>query len=132
MSRPPATALVWFGVLGGPVAWVVQFLSNLWLGYAQCGVPGRWHLPVDALQIVLSVVAIAVGLAATWVSLTLYRRTARIEGLSEQVIRGFGGEPPQGRVQFLAIVGLTVNVLTLAIIVMTGIGAPLLVLCQQS
>lgn len=131
MNDAPSTALVWFGVLGGPLAWAVQFVANLWFSYAQCNNPGRWHLPVHAWQIGLSVGALAVGAASTSVALSLYRRT-RVGDLSEKVIRGFGGEPPPGRIHFLAIVGLTVNFLALAIVVMTGIGAPLLTLCQQS
>jgi hypothetical protein len=46
--------------------------------------------------------------------------------------RGDGSPPPVGRVQFLSMVGLTVNVLALAIIVLDGVGAPLLTVCQQS
>jgi hypothetical protein len=132
VSSRPSTALVWFGVLGGPFAWATQFIANLWFSYAQCDTPGRWRLPVHGWQIGLSIVAVAVGLGSAAVSLRLYRRTAAIDGLSKQVIRGFGGVPPPGRIHFLAIVGLTVNFLSLLIIVMTGIGAPLLDLCQQS
>ena len=45
---------------------------------------------------------------------------------------GDGSPPPVGRVQFLSMVGLTVNFLALAIIVLDGVGAPLLNACQQS
>ncbi len=134
MSDPPSDALVWFGVLGGAVAWVIQFVANLAFSFAQCNAPpGRWDLPVQSWQIGLSVAAVVVGLAAEGVSLRLYMRTAHLDPHIPEVERhGEGGPPPMGRINFLATVGLTVNFLALAIIVMTGIGAPLLPVCQQS
>jgi hypothetical protein len=118
--------------MGGPFAWAIQFVVNLWFTYAQCDRGGRWQLPVHAWEIGLSVGALAIGLAAMWICVWIYRRTSSIEGMTETVRRGFGGEPPVARIHFLSVVGLTVNFLSLAIIVMTGIGAPLLVFCQQS
>ena len=132
MSWPPSNITVWFGVLGGPLAFTVQFLTNIWFTFAQCGRWGRWQLPLHGWQIGLSLAALGVGLAATWVCVQIYRRTSSIDRMAETVRRGFGGEPPAARIHFLSVVGLTVNFLTLVIIVMTGIGAPLLVFCQQS
>ena len=74
----------------------------------------------------------SVGLAARGVSLRIFLRTYRIDDVGAQERRGEGVTPPLGRVHFLAMIGLTVNLLALAIIVMTGIGAPLLPVCQQS
>lgn len=132
MTRLPSTAKIWFGVMGGPVAWTVQFLINLWFTYAQCSPTGRWQLPIKWWQIGLSIGALAIGLAATAVCVWLYRNTSEIEGMTATVRRGFGGAPPEARIHFLAVVGLTVNFLTIAIIVMTGVGAPLLTVCRQS
>lgn len=132
MKWPPSNRLVWFGVMGGPIAWAVQFVVNLWFTYAECDRPGLRQVPVHAWEIGLSVGALAIGLAATWVCVKMYRHTSSIEGLTETVRRGFGGRPPDARIHFLAVTGLTINFLTLTIIVMTGIGAPLLVFCQQS
>lgn len=133
MKHPPSSALIWFGVLGGPVAWAVQFVANLALTFAQCNAPsGRWQLPVHTLEIALSVAAITVGLLAMGVSLSLYRRTFRLDHIAAAERRGEGSAPPTGRINFLATVGLTVNFLALSIIVMTGIGAPLLPVCRQS
>lgn len=133
MSLTPSNRVVWFAVLGGPLAWAVQFVANLALGFAQCNPPvPRWTLHIHAWAIGLSVIAIVIGLAATAVSLSLYLRTARLDDIHEQVLTGQGGRPPQARVHFLAIVGLVVNFLALAIVVMTGVGAPLLTVCRQS
>ncbi len=122
MTYRPSNALVWFGVLGGSVAWAVQFVANLAFSFAQCNQPtNRWQLPVHAWQIGLGLGAIAIGLAAEAVSLRIYLRTKDADNA-----------PPLGRIQFLSVVGLTVNFLSLAIIVMTTIGAPLLEVCRQS
>ena len=133
MSRPPSNRLVWFAVLGGAIAWAVQFVTNLEFSWARCNAPsGRWRLPVHGWEIALSAVAVLVALAAAGVSLRLYLRTSRLDHVAEAERRGRGTAPPTGRINFLATVGLTVNFLALAIIVMTGIGAPLLPVCQQS
>jgi hypothetical protein len=130
---PPSNGLVWFGVLGGAAAWVVQFVVNLFFTFAQCNAPpGRWQLPVHSWQIASSAAAIAVGLTAQGVCLWLYRRTFRLDHVAEAERRGEGTAPPTGRINFLATVGLTVNFLALAITVMTAIGAPMLPVCQQS
>jgi hypothetical protein len=133
VRRPPPTWLVWFAVLGGAGAWAVQFVVNLEFSWAQCNAPaGRWQVPVHGWEIALSAVAALVALMAAGVSLRLYLRTYRLDHVSVAERRGEGTAPPTGRINFLATVGLTVNFLALAIIVMTGIGAPLLPVCQQS
>ncbi len=133
MKSRPSDALVWFAVLGGAGAWAVQFLANLGFTFAQCDQPAaRWALPVHTWEIGLSILAVIVALAAEVASLSLYRRTASPEHAAEHERRGDGTHPPLGRIQFLSMVGLTVNFLALAIIVMTGVGAPLLPVCQQS
>ncbi len=133
MRYPPPTAIVWFGVLGGAVAWAIQFVANLAFTFAQCNSPpGRWQLPVHGWEIGLSAVAVGIGLAAMAVSAWLFRRTFHLDHIAEAERRGEGSAPPSGRINFLATVGLTVNFLALAIIVMTGIGAPLLEACRQS
>jgi hypothetical protein len=64
--------------------------------------------------------------------LWLFRNTYRVGDVFGEERRGDGAAPPIGRIHFLTLVGLIVNLLALAIIVMDGIGAPLLPLCQQS
>jgi hypothetical protein len=89
-------------------------------------------LPLHTWEIVISVVGIAVGLAAFAVSLRIFLATYRIEDVALHEFRGDGTAPPLGRINFLATVGLLVNFLTVTIIVMTAIAAPLLSICQQS
>jgi len=132
MSELPSDRLIWFGVLGGPLAWASQFVANLGVTLFRCDEPGRWELPLHLLQVLIGAAGAAVALASSFVAVQLYRATARDRELSLRVRRGFGGEPPVGRIHFLAIVGLVVNFLALAIIVMTLVGGPALVVCQQS
>lgn len=133
MKSPPSNALLWFGVLGGAAAWTIQFLANLFFTFAQCDPPmARWALPVHAWEIGLSIAAVLVGLASLGVSMWIFLRTYQIEDVGAQERRGEGVTPPLGRVNFLSMIGMTVNALTLVIIIMTGIGAPLLPICQQA
>jgi hypothetical protein len=136
VTRGTPTALVWFGVLGGAVAWATQFVAGLAFTFAQCNAPpGRWQLPVQTWQLALSIAGVLVGLVATAVCVRLYRRTRGGDGgdgVAETERRGEGTPPPVGRVNFLATTGLLVNALALTIMIMTAIGAPLLRLCQQS
>lgn len=133
MRPAPSNFLVWFAVLGGALAWTLQFLANLGLTFAQCDQPvQRWSLSVHSWEIGLSAAAVAVGVAAAGVSLWLFLRTYRKEDVAELERQGRGVHPPLGRISFLSMIGMTVNILAVTIIVMTGIGAPLLPVCQQA
>jgi hypothetical protein len=125
--------VVWFAVLGGAIAWVVQFVANLSLTWAQCNAPpGRWHVPVHAISIGISAVAVAVGVISMAIALWLYMYTYQFKHVAVAERRGEGSPAPTGRINFLSVVGLTVNFLALAIMIMTGIGAPLLSVCKQA
>jgi hypothetical protein len=125
--------VVWFAVLGGALAWAVQFAVNLMLTWARCNSPaGRSTLPLHTLEIITSAVAVAIGASAMGLSLWLYLYTYQFKHVPVAERRGEGSPAPTGRVNFLAVVGLTVNFLALAIMIMTGIGAPLLSVCRQS
>lgn len=107
-------------MLGGFIAWALQFVANLAFSFAQCN-SDRWRLPIHSWEIGLGSAAIAAGLAAEAAALTIFLRT-----------RDADDTPPTGRIHFLATVGLTVNFLAIAIMVLTTVGAPLLRACRQS
>lgn len=133
MSFRASSLLVWFAVGGGAVAWAIQFVIGLAFGWAQCNSPaGRWQLPVSAWQAGMAGGAFLVCMASMTAAGWLFKRTYRVGEVFAQERRGDGSPPPVGRIHFLALVGLTVNLLALAIIVMDGIGAPTLALCQQA
>lgn len=124
---PPTSAaspLMWFGVLGAPLAWATEFAVGYWATQTHCSVSGdRWSLNLDAWGVVAMAAAFVVAITAGLTALGMFRgsRDAETEA-----------SPPPGRVRFLAIVGMTVSVLFTIVIVMTGLGVVILPDCGQS
>ncbi len=131
MSFRAPSLLVWFAVGGGASAWAIQFVIGLAFGFAECNQVGR-GIPVHTWQAAVATVAAMIALASIAAGLWLFRNTYRVGDVFGEERRGDGAPPPVGRIHFLALVGLTVNVLALAIIVMDGVGAPLLPVCEQA
>ena len=137
MNYRASTVVLWFATLGGPLAWATQFVAGLAITNAQCNSPTkpqmRWELPVHAWQITFAAAGLLVAVAAEVVSVRIFRRS-RGAGLRfyDPVSRGDPTLEPVGRVQFMGLIGLTVNPIAMAIIVLSGIGGPLLQVCRQS
>ena len=131
MNFRASSLVVWFAVGGGAVAWATQFVIGLAFGFAECNQAGR-AIPVHPWQAGVSAAAAIIALASIAAGLWLFLNTYRVGDVFAEERRGDGAPPPIGRIHFLALVGLTVNLLALAIIVMDGIGAPLLPLCEQA
>jgi hypothetical protein len=119
-------ALLWFGLLGAPAAWTVQFLVGFWLAEVRCGAGGDSGLAVDTWTTVATVAAAVLAVMAELAAITMFRETrgARGTGGSEEA-------PPKGRVHFLAIVGVAIAPLFFLIIVMSGVGVVVLQNCHQ-
>jgi hypothetical protein len=127
MSRGPAL-LSWFGLLGAPLAWTLQFLFGLTLSEAACNEAGtRWDVPVDGPTVAATVAAAIIAVLAGLAALAAFRETRHARGKG-----GAEEEPPLGRVHFLATVGVVISPLFLFIIVMNGVGVAVLANCQQS
>jgi hypothetical protein len=119
----PRPALVWFGVLGAPVAWVLQHVAGYALSEADCNRVGRmWNVPLDTLVAVITVLCAAIAVLGGLAALASFRATRAA---------GEGGPPPAGRVHFMAIAGMVVAVLMLAIILLDGIGVLAVEGCRQ-
>lgn len=113
--------LVWFGILGAPVAWTVQLWITSGLTLAACSAAGRhWDIPVDPLTTALTLLATLSAVLAAASATVVLRATGDA-----------GGEPPAARVHFLAVIGLTVSFLFGCLIVMTGLGIVFHDLCHQ-
>ena len=132
-ARRPSNLVLWFGVLGGGAAWTIEFVTGLYFTWAQCNQPdGRTQVPLREWQTGLAAGGALVGLIAFGVCLWIYLSTHQIDDVAGEERRGEGHPPPLGRVHFLAVVGMTVNVIVIVIMVITAIGAPNLAFCQQS
>ena len=129
----PPTALLWFGVAGGAFAWAGVHVAGYGFSLRRCIPTGTGALfALHPWQIGIAAGGALVTLSATGVCVWMFLRTFRVGDVAGMERRGDGSPPPVGRVQFLSMVGLTVNLLALAIIVLAGVGGPLLTACQQS
>jgi hypothetical protein len=120
----PVSPVLWYAVLGAPTAWALEFWIGYWAAEARCGRPGS-HVAVDtaAWTIVVGIVALAVAIGALATAIALWRRTSGTD---------VKGPPPQGRIRFLAAVGMTVGPLFITLIAMTSVGVLVLMPCNQS
>jgi heme/copper-type cytochrome/quinol oxidase subunit 2 len=126
--RPRLTpsALMWIGLFAAPFAWAAQHVTGIELQYAHChdNTPGPVRdVPVDALTIAVSAAAAAVAVVGGLAALAAWRSARDADD---------DDAPPAGRIHFLAIVGITISPLFLAIIVMSGLGSVFLPTCVQS
>jgi hypothetical protein len=120
MSMRRKNAVAWFAVSGGAVAFTAQFVFGMQLSLARCEVPAtRFHPPVQAWAIGLAAGAAVVVVLAQLASIAIFRATRDEKGRAE-------------RIHFLAVVGMTVNPLLLVLVLMHGVGVPVLTICQQS
>jgi hypothetical protein len=119
-ERRRTEALVWFGVLGGPVTWALAHVTGIEVTDAACspvGAPastGAWGL---GIAIGGGLVAVAAGAA----SVHVFRAT-----------RESGDELPASRIHFLSVIGMAVSLLFFALLLMAGLGSYLLPDCVQS
>jgi hypothetical protein len=130
MTRPVKQGhafLSWFGLLGAPLAWTLQFLFGFTLTQAACNEAGtQWGVPVEDATIAATVVAAVIAVLAGLAAVAVFRETRHA--------RGSGGDeeqPPLGRVHFLATIGVAISPLFLFIIVMNGVGVVALSNCHQ-
>lgn len=118
----PVSPVLWFAVLGAPLAYAAQMGIAYWLAEAECSpTGGQWGISLSAWGVAVTAVAATVAIGAGLTALSLFRRPG-----------GKDDPPPPGRIAFLAAVGMTVSVLFLALIVMTGAGMLAFHLCNQS
>ena len=119
----PRSLLVWFAMVGAPVAWGTQFTVGYWVSQAHCSLAGQsWDISQDAWATVLMAAALAAALCALLAAAWLLRGTRDVDK---------DDDPPAGRIHFMALVGLAVAPLFIALIAMTG-GGVLTLSCNQS
>jgi hypothetical protein len=116
------STLMWFGVLGAPFAWTAQHIAGYALTEATCDEAGRagWNVHMDTWVIIVTAATGTIAVAAGVAAVVTFLAT-----------RDAGDELPRSRIKFLAIIGMTITPLFLAMIVMSGLGSVLLVQCRQ-
>ena len=121
-----AGLFAWLGVLGPPFAWALQHVAGFSVSLADCPDNTRgpgWHVPVDALTIALGAAAAVVALLCGAAAIAAWRTTRDAEE---------SDAPPAGRIHFLAMIGITITPLFLAMIAMSSAGAIAAQGCTQS
>lgn len=109
---------MWYGVLGAPLAWAVQFVIGFWIAQSGCD---RGGVSIDGWTLAVTLVAAAAAIGSELAAIVVYRAT-----------KDAGNEPPAGRINFLATIGMTIGPLFLAIILMSGLGVVVLPNCHQA
>ena len=118
----PVSPVLWFAVLGAPLAYAVQIGVGYWLAEAECSPTGGMRgISLATWGLVVGAVAAAVALAAGLTALWLFRRAG-----------DYKGAPPDGRIAFLGVVGMTVSSLFLALILISAAGILTYHVCNQS
>ena len=116
MSARARNTLLWFGVFGAPLAWTLQLVLGYGLEEAACAPGSRdWGVDGDVWEVVISAGAAAAAVAA---------------GLGVLAIRRRSAPDPNGRIEFLVVVGLLLSALFLTLIVLTGAGVLALGSCR--
>jgi hypothetical protein len=126
MRRPRNEALAWAGALGPPFAWAGQHVAGYALGLADCpdNTPGPgWNVPVHGLTIAVGAVAAAAAALCGLAAVVAWRAVRDADD---------SDAPPAGRVHFLAVIGMTITPLFMAMILMSSAGAVAANGCVQS
>jgi ubiquinol-cytochrome c reductase cytochrome c subunit len=104
---------LWFGILGAPIAWVVQHVAGYGFTVARCG-GGGGGVNLDAWTIAVTALAVLVALAAELTAIATFRATR------------------DGREHFLSVIGVTIGPLFVAMMLMSGLGVVALTPCAQA
>ncbi|SIM82973.1 hypothetical protein [Micromonospora cremea] len=124
-ARLTGGVLLWYGVLGGGVAWGVHVLAAWGLDELACAAGSDRVLAMPLGRVVgLAVIVPALVTAGSLaVAALAWRRTARAQATGTQ-------DRAYGRSRMLAVVGVWVNLLFLTIIVLGGVAVLVLPPCQ--
>lgn len=119
------SAALWFGVLGGPIAWAIQLAAGYILEDTACspasGGPAILGLAIKPLYMVMTVVLAAVTAAA---GITAYRCYGRMRDPAPTVTAE--------RARWMAWAGILVSTLFFVIIVLAFVSISILSVCEIS
>jgi hypothetical protein len=121
-----AGLLAWLGALVPPFAWAGQHIGGYATGLAHCpdGTQGPgWHVPVNGITFAIGGTATLLVLLGGAASLLAFLAVRSSEE---------DAAPPAGRIYFLAVIGMTITPLFLAMVLMSSAGAVIANGCTQS
>jgi hypothetical protein len=114
--------LVWYGVLGAPVAWASSHVVGWIVTETACSTAGNgWAISVNAWSAALLLGAGTIAAGAEAAAIWSFRRT-----------RGAGEDLPGARLHFLSVIGILLGILFFTLIVISAIGSIALTECVQS
>jgi hypothetical protein len=122
-EAPVGLRALWFGLLGGPIAWTLQLLVDYPLVAHYCfpDAARRTVPTIDSLHLLVSMVSILALLVAAAALLTAIRSWRAAGGeLGSARWALMEAAPPPGRVRFMAFGGILVGSITLVGIVIHG------------
>jgi hypothetical protein len=115
--------LQWFGLLAAPLAWAVQLVVGFGVADANCARAGsHWSIPVETWEIAVTAAAATVAICAELSAVALYRELREVED---------DAPGPRGRLHFFSVASLIGNVLIMALIALTAVGALSHLGCRQ-
>ena len=115
MRRLRPELLQWYGLFGAAFAWAAQLIVGFGVSYADCTSASRhWGIDVVTWMIVLTAVGLVCAVAAEAAAVTVLRETHSLD---------HEATPPPGRRHFFAYGAAAGNVLFIAAIVLTAVGA---------
>ncbi|MDP5181812.1 hypothetical protein QOZ88_04115 [Blastococcus sp. BMG 814] len=117
--------LLWFGVLGGGIAWTLHTVVDWGLEETVCrsGNDDLLGLPLRPVLGVLSLLFLALAVASTVVAYVLWRR------LSVAPAGDDLAELRRGRASFMALVGLVADVLFTLMVLMSSVAVLVIPVC---
>jgi hypothetical protein len=132
-GAPVGLAPLWFGLLGGPVAWTLQLLVDYPLVAHYCFPDAAKRIvpTIDSLHllvIIVSALALAVAIAALLTALRSWRVAGGEFGSARVDL--VEAAPPPGRVRFMALGGILASSLTIIGIVIHAAFILTLAPCQ--
>lgn len=116
--------LQWFGILGGGAVWWGSFIAGTATSQAVCNpASGLWGIPLDTVEVGITIFALALITAAEVASILVFRATRDV---------GEDDPPPHGRLHFFASAAMVANVIFFMVILLACIGVVANRVCHVS
>jgi hypothetical protein len=117
-TGPIGRLLSWYGLLGAPLAWTFFHVAGVGIATGACSPFGVANdADTQPFTLILMVVCAAVALGGLLAAGMVWLATRDVDDTTP---------PPIGRIHFLAVIGLVITPLFVAMILMGGLGGAVL------